>query len=370
MQHDQIPYDPFSLPDTVPEGAVAGKRRPRILTTKLHSLTWSGNIANSAEHGSVTLGKREVNGVLVSSGEHGKVKKQEQEMNGVASSQQTEDNVITRVGEVGIFGEPLFVDDRIRYIVSFMLRHVTSPSVEVEAKLGLVISKDTNRRAAETFPGLCEAPLRQEIERSYRFESSVSMGMFQYLNKALNRRVTETSKLRGGRVMYLRARQCDVSYPGKIRQTYDMVGNESTGQTDYIFRSVQTKRRQGNINMVCPLYPVDVRFSASSEISCEVPQNVDALMKREKDRISYKYKCLSVDITTVHVFEPASEQPEVVHEVEVEVDSEAHLYEEIEKYNRGQLDSKLFDIAATLVHTTRFLSEEVKKYTDLGQQAS
>jgi polynucleotide 5'-triphosphatase len=268
---------------------------------------------------------------------------------------------------ISILGLPPLVDDRVRNLVNFILLHVTSPDVEVEAKLGTLIEKNQNQRACELLPVLCETPIRSEIAaENTRFESSVHQVYFAYLNAELNRRVDATTGEQDeeSRVCFVRHREIDLFWGNGVRETRRLLPTTGTGEQQYQTVRVQRKTRLGDLNFVCPLSVFDVRYSASVETDVSAPpQNVpDPSKRRVKDRMSYRFDSLSVDITTVQTYDASANlHKHNSFEVEVEIDASANLFAEVEKYRAGDPSSKVFRIATSLVNTVRLLMEEMNK---------
>lgn len=263
--------------------------------------------------------------------------------------------IVEKVVEpITIMGVPPLVDDRVRYVVNFILHHVTSPNVEVEAKVGTLIEKSQECRAVNVMPVLCETPIRPESNQDTKFFSDVGEDVFKRLNAVLNDRVDATAGQEVGCVQYLRTREKDVYWPGRIRESMEK-REDQDGREVYETVRIQSKKRLGDLNVLCPGSNLDIRYSASSEDDCQLPRNSAPEMQRIKDRISYKFDYLSVDITSV-VMEHAITQ-EVVNsfEVEVEIDAASDLYGEVCKYRHGDETSKIFDIAGSLVNTVRLI---------------
>lgn len=253
-----------------------------------------------------------------------------------------------------ILGIPPLVDDRVRFVVNFILDHVNSPNVEIEAKLGLLIEREHNVRAVSLVPVMCETPIAPASNKDTRFESNITREIFVALNAKLNKRVEETAgpeKKAHEKVVYTRTKEVDVYYPGRVRET--CVQNQA-GEYETI--RVQRKKRLGDLNVLCPTRSIDIRYSASSEEDASLPEGCESQMRRVKDRISYKYGAIRVDMTCVSMHERGDET--MTYEVEVEVDASAELFEQVEKYRRGDDSSRLFDIATSLVNTVRILMEE------------
>lgn len=269
-----------------------------------------------------------------------------------------------------ILGVPPIVDDRVRNLVNFMLQYVTGPEVEVEAKLGMLFDQVQGVRAIETVPVLCETPINEDGSKRTRFESSVERSFFLHLNNVLNARVEATGGDGLGRVEYVRTRETDYFWPGKVRETRHFV-TENGKEVERTIR-VQRKTRISDINFMCPISSLDVRYSASAEVEAELPRGPDPRQKRYKERISYKFDCVSVDITAVEMTDPGAGIFErKSSEIEVEIDASANLFGEVDKFNQGDPSSRIFEMAATLINTVRVLQEEVRHVPSMemeGQQ--
>lgn len=271
------------------------------------------------------------------------------------------EKVVTVPGErLTILGVAPLADDRVRNLVNFMLRYVTGPEVEVEAKLGMLLDQVQDVRAIEMVPVLCETPVNEVGGKLTRFESSVERSFFLHLNSVLNARVEATSGDGPGRIEYVRTRETDYFWPGKVRETRQAV-TENGKEVERTIR-VQRKTRISDINFMCPISSLDVRYSASAEVEAELPRGPEPRQKRYKERISYKFDCVSVDITAVEMTDPGAgifERKST--EIEVEIDASANLFGEVDKFNKGDPSSRLFEMAATLINTVRVIQEEVRQ---------
>lgn len=362
-------YDPFQ-PKDCPERGVRNtlfRRRPNILTTRLANLEWSTSVTrkrlrsepvSSAQPSATHLennSSSENRNVTVSGHRPVTYLANHQATQNTIPVELQDDKVDNadkpeRVEPLTIMGGPPLVDDRVRQLVQFILFHVNSPNVEIEAKLGILMERAQEVRVIDLVPVLCETPIKQESNADVHFISDVGEELFYKFNQRLNSRVEETSKQKEGVVRYVRARELDTYFPGRVRQTKIRVNDNSP------FKVIRTqrKKRLGDLNVLCPGRTCDLRYSASSEEDCAVP-NAAPEMERDKDRISYKFEYLSIDITTVQMVHQG--RTERSFEVEVEIDSPSRLFEEVKKYRSGDGSSKLFDIAGSLVNTVRLLLE-------------
>lgn len=279
---------------------------------------------------------------------------------------------VSRLGTATtLFGTTVTVDDRVRAVAEFISKNVNSPGVEIEGKLGVLIEKHENRRAVALVPVACETPLLPIANHDVRFQSCVPEAVFAALNTALNGRVTRASRRSSNTaaaadpstptVTYARVKGMDVSYASRVRQTLA----PSPGGGPPVVVRTERKVRIGDLNVLCPGWPVDFRFSASLEEPVAEPPSPSTIRsRREKDRLSYKAGCLSVDITTVLMTEGSSPNgPETMsQEVEVEIDGTVvDLYAEVQAYREargrvGEGGERLLEIAAELVATLRALA--------------
>ncbi len=256
-----------------------------------------------------------------------------------------------------IMGVPPLVDDRVRSVTRFILEHVQTPDVEVEAKLGMLMEKPSGNRAVLLVPVTCETPLQHASNRDTRFVSDVGVHVFQRLNGLLNERVVATESLPPEkRVLYTRNIELDLIFPGKIRESRRWNQEKNAYET---YR-VQEKVRLADLNILCPGAPLDARYSASTERHAEVPPNAQPDISREKDRISFKFEHISVDLTSVRTNE--GNHQSTSYEVEVEIADSRKLYQQANLFREGDASNKLFEIVAQLVNTVRLLLEEIHNF--------
>lgn len=256
-----------------------------------------------------------------------------------------------------ILGVPPLVDDRVRSVTRFILEHVQSPDVEVEAKLGMLMEKPSGNRAVLLVPVTCETPLQLASNRDTRFVSDVGVHVFQRLNGLLNERVIATeSSPPSKQVIYTRNIEVDLMYPGRIRESRRWNQEKNT----YVTYRVQEKLRLADLNVLCPGAPLDARYSASTERPAEIPPGSQPDITREKDRISFKFEHISVDMTSVRTNE--GNQQKSSYEVEVEIADSKKLFQQANLFREGDASNKLFEIVAQLVNTVRLLLEEIHNF--------
>lgn len=358
-------YDPFAPAENgngERSKKLTHRRWPRIFDTELRALEWKTDARKRPRcESEAAAGSRSRVSTAASSGRRPEVNSESRRVpgggaGGEAARAPTEPSTI--------MGIPSPVDDRVRSVVSFMLQNVTSANVEVEAKLGTLFEKQHERRAVELVPVMCETPLTPDSNADTRFESDVGAHVFQHLNVTLNARCVATSNATPSqRVNYVRTKEVDVYWPGRVRETRVHVENDV-----YETVRVQKKERLADLNVLCPGSSLDVRYSASLEEPATPPENGIEQSRRVKDRISYRFDHISVDITAAA--RPERTQTVNTHEVEVEVMDGAALYAEVVKYREGDGSSRLFEIATSLVTTVRLLLEESHKAVESFSNAN
>ncbi|KAI0566038.1 mRNA triphosphatase Cet1-like protein [Gracilaria domingensis] len=353
-------YDPFAAKADNTENAPVRKlvsvRRPKICDAQLSSLDWGAPETRKRTRTEANLPNEQH--PIRSAPAPARPTQQ------TKSTDQSEKRETIRCVEKIVYAEPTtilgvppVVDDRIRHVVDFILNHVKSDKVEIEVKLGVLFEKQNDVRAINVVPVKCETSISPENNHETRFESNVGESVFYTLNNALNKRVELTERETKNKVQYTRTRHLDVYWPGRIRETKQMRENPD-GSESYETIRVQSKTRLGDMNVMCPMNLLDMRYSASLEEDAEVPPNSSPIRQRMKDRISYKYEYLSIDITCVTMESMGAQtEGQRTFEVEVEIDPSANLFQEVTKYLQGDGTSKLFDIATCLVNTVRILQE-------------
>jgi len=265
-------------------------------------------------------------------------------------------------GPKTILGRPRVSDDRTLALVDMLFRTVQSADVEVEAKIGLIMDRETGKRGH--LPLLAtEVCLNSEVaDRQIMFESTLDVQVFKILNGTLNARVQSA----GSGVSYKRTRESDIYYDGKLRlsRSWDKAANRFSSPED---SRAQRKIKLAHLNYLSPSScPHDIRVSASKEESLS-PRDVEgrrATKERLKDRLSYEFNEVSVDITTVHMYqsidpktlERLGEAPVVTYEVEVEILPRANLFDACNNRDRRRVEF----LAQEVLDTTRMLTQEIK----------
>ena len=181
-----------------------------------------------------------------------------------------------------------------------------SGHVEIEAKIGVLLDKNTGRRI--NLPIQTEAVLNDAFTSNCRFESDIPAALHKHMNKLLNNEVSL------GRLQYRHTKTLDKMYrnsisPDKVRVTVDESGN--------VIECI-VKRRLSDLHIHFPQNHFDIRISVNEEIKSSPPYGTPVL-ERKKDRISYTaessgLKC-QLDLTQVK----QTGESMFRHELEIEV---------------------------------------------------
>ncbi|KAL4069903.1 CYTH-like domain-containing protein [Scleroderma yunnanense] len=230
---------------------------------------------------------------------------------------------------VSILGvEPL--DEFIREIADFVHHMiVTRPNhgpdarVEVEAKVGILKDKTSNRRLV--LPVLVETILAPDAF-DVRFETNMSGTQHKHYNTLLNElqgtpRQSQPSN-HASPLEYAHLRLVDSFYASdnsRDRERIRVTRNEKTGTV----LEVMKKIRLGDLNIYCPKRAADWRVS----VNLEVPGKMHTVSHpigspthtRRKDRMCYSHEEFNIDLTQVVTLTAPNAQPEISHELEVEI---------------------------------------------------
>ncbi|ORY42792.1 mRNA triphosphatase CET1, partial [Rhizoclosmatium globosum] len=228
-------------------------------------------------------------------------------------------------------------DDITRYVSEWIQRHITelnnSPHIEIEAKLGVLIDKRTQQRLhihqIET-----EAVISDDHMRSARFKSDMTFVM-RYTHRY------ELDK-------FYRSHR-----PGseKVRVTIDTKTNDTI--------AVIEKKRIADLNIYSPSTQLDYRISINLELPADHPySDEDSTHERNKDRLSYVFQCVQVDLT--QVTDGVNGQKN--HELECEIANMDVLLREKDKLDNRQ-QNQFQEIVGVLLNNVRALAKESNKFT-------
>jgi len=171
----------------------------------------------------------------------------------------------------------------------------------------------------------------------------------------LNKRVEETlaREYQFAPVRYKHVVLIDEFYSGgsgseKIRVTKD----KNTGQ---IIETL-AKRRVADLEITSPKRKIDWRISVNIEQPITPPQG-HLMFTREKDRVTYEHQHFKIDLTQV----TPSDQPEKVHELEVEFAHPRELRRLMELRGNGGPEQYGYDqLIAVFVNNCRILAKNAQ----------
>ncbi|KAI3636643.1 hypothetical protein MIR68_005332 [Amoeboaphelidium protococcarum] len=215
-------------------------------------------------------------------------------------------------------------DQVVQAILDFIYAYLDYPNVEIEARFGVLIDRRTRQRLR--LPIVNEAVLDDEMSQDIKFESNMQLDLHKQFNQLLNKRVTETQKAftdsgdadadsgdkQDLRVKYKHLREIDEVYQiagnNKVRVTKD----KATGK---VLKTIK-KQKIDQMHIHVPYSQFDVRIAVATEDAAQLPENASSLRAesvRQKDRLSYVYGDVQVDLTQV-----TSDQG-LLHELEMEM---------------------------------------------------
>ncbi|RDL31054.1 CYTH-like phosphatase [Venustampulla echinocandica] len=260
--------------------------------------------------------------------------------------------------ERSIIGEKP-IEHMVKVVADFLFQTVVSRpdmgelssrgvDIEIEAKLGQLIDKETNQRYM--LPVLSECVVADSPRIGFR--SSMTEAQHSKLNHFLNAKVTEThpanlSSKKRVPIDYLHRRETDKFYvlppalhaslPAAVREQINprqtvKVRVTHDQKTQQILATI-IKARIADLNLYIPESPLDCRLSVNFEMKFEgdideiIAGGVgDEIPDRHKDRLSYKQGPYQIDltqVTTQTVTVNGVIRPEKEHELEIEIATEA-----------------------------------------------
>ncbi|KAJ3306842.1 mRNA-capping enzyme subunit beta [Kappamyces sp. JEL0829] len=225
-------------------------------------------------------------------------------------------------------------------------RFGAGPDSEIEAKLGHVIDKNTRKRLS--LPVTSETIVNNSY-KEFLFESDMTKRQHKAFNDFLNSNVTAQS-----RVKYVHRYEIDqflnVPVWGRVRRTID----ENTRET----KSCLLKTRMGNLDILMPLDPLDVRISVNLETTLQLDNIDDSAVShsRKKDRVSYSLHPFQIDLTQVTNL-GGHDDKLVLHEIEVEFTDPSELVDELKTHTLGSTHSaRSIEYIDALLNNIRILA--------------
>ncbi|KAJ3065300.1 mRNA-capping enzyme subunit beta [Podochytrium sp. JEL0797] len=272
-------------------------------------------------------------------------------------------------------------DDITRYVSEWLSGHITkldnSPHIEIEAKLGILVDKRSRQRLYISQIE-SEAVVSSEFMGQFaRFQSDMTFVSYppscfpwfglrisaepQFLspkdqhgnfNRFLNKAVEDHK----GAIKYTHRYELDKFYspnqPGgeRIRVTVDT-------KSDDVIAVIQ-KKRIADLNIYSPSTDLDYRISINLEMPADRPYSEqDVLHERNKDRLSYVFQCVQVDLTQVTDSSKGTKN----HELECEIAQVETLLREKTKLDNRQ-PNQFNDIVGVLINNVRALAKESNKF--------
>ncbi|RUP50163.1 CYTH-like domain-containing protein [Jimgerdemannia flammicorona] len=237
-----------------------------------------------------------------------------------------------------------------RRVAEFLTEHLPRPNVEIEAKLGVLIDKQSNQRIKLAVES--ETVLAAGDDKWYRFESNMTMDQHSMFNKMLNEQVTRSQHrdYKGAKIQYKHTKECDRFYDvgqSKVRVTTD----QATGQV--VPGGIVEKVRVANLNVFSPGSAFDYRISVNVEVPVKMPTGTP-LFERNKDRLSYTHQAIKFDLTQVKGAQRANgSPPDMTHELELEFVCPKDL---LRDRDRTDGDRKLVEAVGVLINNVRMLN--------------
>ena len=196
-------------------------------------------------------------------------------------------------GSKTILGTPYREDDRVIVIAQFISEHLTTPGIEIEAKIGFLKISDN----FPTFPHIVEVDLHKY---NGRFESSLQPLMFYSILDQLKHTYKDFT--------YEETEDSLYTFHGKdtkIRQT--------VGKNNEVI-SVIKKTKIDDKNFLINSRGVGIRISANyEETLTEIPEGSRFSVIRKKKRHAFRYQYLEIDMTEVSMNNKLS------YELEIEI---------------------------------------------------
>ncbi|KAF9925631.1 mRNA-capping enzyme subunit beta [Linnemannia zychae] len=193
---------------------------------------------------------------------------------------------------VSFFGTN-FPDDVVKVVADFLFEHCHHRNVEIEAKIGILMDRNTGRRIE--FPVKNEVVLMPQARTGwYTFSSDMTVAQHAHFNTCLNK-VHEMSQQSESKVEY--------KHTYEIDQFYTSQGNKTRVTLDQKTRKILPngiikKERIADLDIFSPRRPFDYRISVNVEEPAPAPSG-NPQRERQKNRVSYRLNNLKIDLTQV-----------------------------------------------------------------------
>ena len=220
-----------------------------------------------------------------------------------------------------MLGRPYEQDDRVVLLANFLADYFSESNIEIEAKVGTY-------RFKQRAPRVSHITLLDPTATPFSFQSSVDENYFNSLQLALrSRRLPETS-----------ATTEDLIYEGREQLAKERKTIDPTTQ-DVL--EVSYKARLYDLNfLINPDSGLGIRISANKEYAIDdISPGRKFVLSRRKQRTSFTFEYLRVDMTTVQ------QRQDKACEVEMEIADAGFVRQFVEAYRTKTDRHSLFAIA-------------------------
>ncbi|KAF9125691.1 mRNA-capping enzyme subunit beta [Mortierella sp. 14UC] len=244
-------------------------------------------------------------------------------------------------------------DDVVQTIAEFLYEHCHHPNVEIEAKIGILMDRNTGKRI--------EMPVKNEVVLMpqaragwYTFSSDMTVVVYKHTYEK-----DQFYNIQGH----------------KTRVTRDQKTNEILGTV--------RKDRIADLDIFSPRRPFDYRVSVNVEVPVPYPgDDAQPQRERQKDRVSYRLNNLKIDLTQVKsnntpgntpnsnrnqppsysqmrppAYQQQQQSPDLTHELEIEfVHPEELVHErDVRIKSGGRQPDRFLEMTANFINNIRGL---------------
>lgn len=216
-------------------------------------------------------------------------------------------------------------------------KNMKNSQIEIEGRLGKILSKNTRDRIKDH----SESESVFAFNSNHCFESNMTMEQHAMFNQLLNHAAKNNPNIK-----YLHSKSID-SFYDPLRISKD----EST-----LVQTCIKKIKVSEMHIRSPNCDFDFRISVNLEVLQEIPMDLgqrQPRLERKKDRLSYNYQLLSVDLTQVIMGE------EKMHELEVEFKKMSVLVAQ-KKLADSNSPNSFCSMIEVLLNTLRMLNRKGK----------
>jgi hypothetical protein len=264
------------------------------------------------------------------------------------------------------------IDENVKLIAELLYKFADYPSVEIEAKLGLLLLKSHSPPRRITIAGVSNliVPVDSE-EFSTIFLTEIDSKMFAHLNENLLKPRYELEAQSAQKTG--KAPKISYKHPITTDKFYSIGGKQvritlDNKKNNEIIASITKEKLKSLDFHNSTLQSLDFRVTAAIELPFDrekLPKNAIPDQIRRKDRLSYAFELWSIDITRVDTYLAAqidkvsgktTGNPKVSYEIEVELIDNEFVRNEAVKHRRGE-GNQIIWIAQSLFDNLRTLSK-------------